>query len=136
MGVVNHPAPGAIREQQYPYSYRDFGLHLEGDAVLADMGIDVPSGEAYVPHAYLYQAGNPQRLEDVRLTAAPHQPGKLAARFTHALEGPAYTISLGIFDPGGALRKWFNTVGAFAIADGALSTPKLDTLTTELGCGG
>ena len=128
------PAPGPIREQPYPYSFHDFALHVEGDAVLAIMAIDVPSGEAYVPHAYLYQAGNPQPVEDVRLTAAPAQPGKLAARFTAAVEGPAYTVSLGVFDPGGSLRKWFNTVATFALSAGALTTPKLDTLTTELGC--
>jgi hypothetical protein len=45
-------------------------------------------------------------------------------------------VSLGIFDPAGALHKWFNNMGTFAIAGGALTTPKVDTLTTELGCGG
>jgi hypothetical protein len=110
-------------------------VQLVGDVVVGSMVIDVPSGEAYVPHAYLYQVGNPQPLEDVRLTAAPGQSGKLAARFTHAVEGPAYTVSLGIFDPGGSLRKWFNAMATFAIADGVLTTPKVDTLTTELGCG-
>jgi hypothetical protein len=134
--AVPAPAPGAIQEQQYPYSYRDLALQLNGNTVEADMAIDVPSGEAYVPHAYLYQVGNTQPLEDVRLTAAPGQPGKLAARFTHALDGQAYSVSLGIFDPGGSLRKWFNGMTTFAIADGALTTPKVDTLTSELGCGG
>jgi hypothetical protein len=99
------------------------------------MKIDVPSGEAYVPHAYLHQVGNTQPLEDVRLTAAPGHPGELAARISQAVEGPSYSISLGIFDPGGSLRKWFNDISTFAIAGGALTTPRLDTLTTELGCG-
>ena len=100
------------------------------------MAINVPSGEAYVPHGYLYQVGNTEPVEDVRLTAAPGAPGKLAARFTHPVEGPAYTVSLGIFDPSGSLRKWFNNLATFAITGGALTTPKVDTLTTELGCGG
>jgi len=134
-GTAQAPTAGPIHEQPYPYAFRDFALELGGDAVVATMAIDVPSGEAYVPHAYLYQVGNPQPLEDVRLTAAPGQPGKLAARFTGTSEGPAYTVSLGIFDPGGTMRKWFNNLATFGIAAGALTTPKVDTLTTELGCG-
>ena len=47
----------------------------------------------------------------------------------------AYTVSLGIFDPNGSLKKWFNTIATFAISGGALTTPHVDTLTTELGCG-
>jgi hypothetical protein len=128
------PAPGPIQEQQYPYSFQDLALQVDHTAVLAIMAISVPSGQAYVPHAYLYQAGNNQPLEDVRLTAAPGQPGKLAARFTGVVEGPAYTVSLGIFDPTGSLRKWFNNISTFAIAGDSLTTPKVDTLTTELGC--
>jgi hypothetical protein len=103
--------------------------------VVAEMKIDVPSGEAYVPHGYLYQVGNTQPLEDVRLTAAPGQPGKLDARFTAAAEGPAYMVSLGIFDPAGSLRKWFNGISSFTITSGTLSTPHVDKLTAELGCG-
>jgi hypothetical protein len=35
------------------------------------------------------------------------------------------------------MRKWFNSISTFAIASGSLTTtPKVDTLTTELGCGG
>jgi hypothetical protein len=71
----------------------------------------------------------------VRLTAAAGHPGELAARFSQIVEGPAYTVSLGIFDPGGSLRKWFNNISTFAIVGGSLTTPKVDTLTTELGCG-
>ena len=97
-GTEQPPAAGSIHEQPYPYVYRDFALQLAGGDVVADMRIDVPSGEAYVPHAYLYQVGNTQPLEDVRLSAAVGQPGMLAARFTSIAEGPAYTVSLGIFD--------------------------------------
>ena len=135
LGSATAPAAGQMREQQYPYAYQDLALRLDGAATVAEMAINVPSGEAYVPHGYLYQVGNTEPVEDVRLTAAPGAPGKLAARFTHAVEGPAYTVSLGIFDPSGSLRKWFNNISIFAIAGGALTTPKVDTLTTELGCG-
>jgi hypothetical protein len=135
MGGAAHPALGRIQEQQYPYSYQNLTLQLGGTDVLAEMKIDIPSGEAYVPHAYLYQVGNTQPLEDVRLTAAPGHPGELAARLSQAVEGPSYSISLGIFDPGGSLRKWFNNIATFAIAGGALATPQVDTLTSELGCG-
>ncbi len=131
------PALGQIQEQQYPYSFQDLVVQLDANGVLAEMKINVPSGEAYVPHAYLYQVGNTQPLEDVRLTAAPGRPGALAARFSQVAEGPAYTVSLGIFDPAGSMRKWFNSISTFAIASGSLTTtPKVDTLTTELGCGG
>jgi hypothetical protein len=135
LGRAARPALGRIPEQQYPYTYQDLTLQLDGTSVLAEMRIDVPSGEAYVPHAYLFQVGNTQPLEDMRLTAAPDHPGKLAARVSQAVEGRAYSISLAIFDPGGSLRKWFNNISIFAIAGGALTTPKVDTLTTELGCG-
>jgi hypothetical protein len=135
LGAAVQPALGPIQEQQYPYGYQDLVLHLDANGVLAEMKINVPSGEAYVPHAYLYQVGNPQPLEDVRLTAAPGHPGELAARFSQMVEGPAYTVSLGIFDPGGAMRKWFNSISTFAIAGASLTIPKVDTLTTELGCG-
>jgi len=134
MGGATHPALDRIQEQQYPYAYQNLALQLDANAVLAEMKISVPSGEAYVPHAYLYQVGNTQPLEDVRLTAAAGHPGELAARFSQAVEGPAYTVSLGIFDPGGSLRKWFNNISTFAIVGGSLTTPKVDTLTTELGC--
>jgi hypothetical protein len=127
-------AAGAAHEQPYPYSFGDFSLQLDGADVVAYMHIDVPSGEAYVPHMYLNQFGNTQPLQDVRLSAATGQPGKLAARLTSAVDGPAYTVSLGIFDPSGGMRKWFNNIGAFAISGGALTTPQLDTLTSELGC--
>jgi hypothetical protein len=134
-GVAQVPASGPIQEQAYPYSIQGLALHVDGNAVVAEMKIDVPSGEAYVPHAYLYQIGNAQPLEEVRLTAAPGQPGKLDARFMTATEGPAYSLSLGIFDPAGTLRKWFNGISTFALANGTLTTPKVDTLTSELGCG-
>jgi hypothetical protein len=128
------PAPGSVAEQPYPYAVQDLALHTDADAIVAEVRIVVPSGEAYVPHAYLYQVGNTQPLEDVRLSAAPGEPGMLAARFTGVSEGPAYSVSLGIFDPGGSLRKWFNGVASFSVSDGALTTPQVDTLTTELGC--
>jgi hypothetical protein len=98
------------------------------------MKIDVPSGEPYVPHGYLYEVGNTRPLEDVRLTAAPGRPGRLEARFSAAEETRPYAISLGIFDRAGALKKWFGNVATFAVEDGALVTPKIDTLVTELGC--
>jgi hypothetical protein len=134
-GSAQAPAAGPIHEQPYPYTYSDFAIHLDPSGLQADMRIDVPSGEAYVPHAYLYQVGTTQPLEDVRLSAAPGQPGVLAARFTTAAEGPAYSVSLGIFDPSGSLKKWFNNIASFGISGGALKTPQVDTLTTELGCG-
>jgi hypothetical protein len=133
--VVQVPAPGPIQERPYPYSVQNLSVHLDAGAVVTDMKIDVPSGEAYVPHAYLYQVGNTDPLEDARLTAAPGQPGLLEARFSSAVEGPAYEVSLGIFDPAGALHKWFNSLSTFAIAGGALTTPQVNTLTNELGCG-
>jgi hypothetical protein len=136
LGSAAQPtAASAGREQAYPYSFRDFALQSDGPDVVASMRIDVPSGEAYVPHAYLYQFGVTQPVEDVRLSAASGQPGKLAARFTSPKEGVAYTVSLGIFDPSGTMRKWFNNVAAFAVSGGTLTTPQLDTLTSELGCG-
>ena len=128
------PSAGPIQEHPYPYSVTDLSVHAENGVVTADMTIDVPSGEAYVPHAYLYDVGSPQPLEDVRLTAAPGQPGKLEARFTSVGEGTTYSLSLGIFDPAGALHKWFNDLSTFAIAGGALTTPHVDALANELGC--
>ena len=133
-GVAQMPSPGPIQEQLYPYSVQNLAVQLDNGALVADMKIDVPSGEAYVPHAYLYQVGNTNPLEDVRLTAAPGQPGMLEARFTTAVEGPSYSLSLGIFDPAGAMHKWFNNLSSFAIAGGALTAPQVDTLTNELGC--
>jgi hypothetical protein len=133
-GSIQAPAPGLIQERPYPYSIQDMSVHVDAGTVVIDMRIDVPSGEAYVPHAYLYRAGNTEPLEDVRLTAAPGQPGKLEARFTSAVEGPAYSVSLGIFDPAGALHKWFNNLSTFAVAGAQLTTARVDTLTTELGC--
>jgi hypothetical protein len=134
LGAEVPPAPGSVAEQPYPYAFQDLAVTLSGQTVVADVRIVVPSGEAYVPHAYLYEAGNTQPIEDVRLSAAPGQSGKLAARFTGVTEGTPYAVSLGIFDPAGSLRKWFNDVTSFAVSGGALTTPKLDTLTTELGC--
>jgi hypothetical protein len=134
-GSAQPPAAGPIHEQPYPYTYSDFALHLDPSGLRADMRIDVPSGEAYVPHVYLYQVGTTQPLEDVRLSAAPGQPGVLAARFTTGAENPAYSVSLGIFDPSGSLKKWFNNIATFGISGGALTQPQVDTLTTELGCG-
>jgi hypothetical protein len=128
------PSSGPIRERQYPYTYQDLAVHLEGTSVVATLRINVLSGEAYVPRAYLYQVGITQPLEEVRLAAAPGQPGALAARFTQAVEGHAYTVSLGLFDPSGSLRKWFNNVATIAIDGGSLSTPKIDPLVLELGC--
>ena len=136
VGTARAPVPGAIVEQPYPYSVQDLAVRLEAGSVVADVKIGVPSGEAYVPHAYLYEMGNSEPLADVRLTAAPGQPGKLEARFTGAVEGPSYSLSLGIFDPVGTLHKWFSNLSTFAIADGALTAPHVDKLTNELGCGG
>jgi hypothetical protein len=133
--VARAPVPGTVAEQQYPYSYQALDLQLDAATVVADLQINVPSGEAYVPHAYLFAAGSTQPLEDVRLSAAPGRPGELQARFSQAVEGPAYTLSLGIFDPAGSLRKWFNSLATFAIQGGVLTTPQTDTLANELGCG-
>jgi hypothetical protein len=134
-GTARVPAPGAVAEQLYPYAYQALAVHLDAGAVVANLRIDVPSGEAYVPHAYLFAVGTTQPLEDVRLTAAPGRPGELEARFSQATEGPAYTLSLGIFDPAGSLRKWFNNMATFGIDGGALTTPRVDVLALELGCG-
>src|SRR5260370_32025530 len=89
MGGAAHPALGRIQEQQYPYGYQELVLQLDANGVVAEMKINVPAGEAYVPHAYLYQVGNTQPMEDVRLTAAAGHPGKLAARFSAAVGGRA-----------------------------------------------
>jgi hypothetical protein len=135
-GAASPPPQGPVVEQPYPYTYQDFSTNLDGDgAIVAEMKIKVTSGEPYVPHAYLYEIGDPQPLRDVRLTAAPGQPGRLAARFEQAETGTPYAISLGIFDRAGKLRKWFNNVATLAVVDGQVTTPKVDTLTTELGCG-
>ncbi len=128
------PSSAPTQQQPYPYSYSDFSLRVDAEAVVAEMKIDVASGEPYVPHAYLYALGNTQPVEDVRLTAAPGQPGRLAARFTTLEAGRAYSISLGIFNRADALRKWFNNVATFALVEGALTTPRPDTLASELGC--
>lgn len=100
------------------------------------MKIRVASGEPYVPHAYLFEIGASQPLQDVLLTAAPGRPGILAARFERAQPNTPYAVSLGIFDRTGKLRKWFNNVATVAAVDGQITTPKVDTLTAELGCGG
>jgi len=128
-------AAGPILEQPYPYTYSDLSLRVDADAVIAEMKINVASGEPYVPHAYLYALGNSQPLEDVRLSAAVGQPGRLAARFANLEEGRPYAVSLGIFNRADALRKWFDRVATFAVVDGALTTPHVDTLAAELGCG-
>jgi hypothetical protein len=64
--------------QPYPYAYRDLALQLADGQVVADLRIDVPSGGAYVPHAYLYQVGNPQPWKTCACPAPGH-PGMLAA---------------------------------------------------------
>src|SRR5262249_14317381 len=120
----------------YPYTYQDFALRIDGSTVVAEMKIDVASGEPYVPHGYLYPVGGTQPLEDVRLTAAPGQPGRLEARFSSVDESNAYSVSLAIFSRTGSLLKWFNNVATFAVRDGSLTAPKIDTLASELGCGG
>jgi hypothetical protein len=135
LGGAAPPAAGPIQEQAYPYAYRDLALRVDGSAVVAELRIDVPSGEPYVPHAYVYAPGNTQPLDDVTLTAAAGQPGKLAARFARIEAGKPYSVSLGLFSRNGGLLKWFNNLAAFAVADGAITTPQVDTLTTELGCG-
>jgi hypothetical protein len=136
IGGAALPTGGPIQEQRYPYAFADLTVHVDGDAVVAEMKIDVASGEPYVPHGYLYVVGNAQPVEDVRLTAAQGVPGRLAARFTQVQPGTSYSVSLGIFNRADALRKWFGNVATFVVNDGALATPKIDTLAAELGCGG
>lgn len=136
IGDAALPADGPIAEQRYPYTFSDLAVRLDGDTVVAEMKIDVASGEPYVPHGYLYQVGNAQPLEDVRLTAAEGQPGRLAARFTQVQPDTAYSVSLGIFNRADALRKWFGNVATFTVQNGLLAAPKIDTLAAELGCGG
>jgi hypothetical protein len=134
LGRPNPPPESFTAEQAYPYTFGGLVVRVDGPAVVAEMKIDVPSGEPYVPHGYLYEVGNTQPLEDVRLTAAPGQPGRLEARFSSAEATRPYTISVGIFDRAGALKKWFGNVAAFAVQDGALVTPNIDKLVAELGC--
>ena len=134
-GTATPPGSGPIVQQPYPYTFQGFSTDLDPDgAIVAAMKIRVASGEPYVPHAYLSELGAAQPLQDVLLTAAPGQPGKLAARFDLAQPQTPYTISVGIFDRAGKLRKWFNNVATLAVMDGQLTTPKVDTLTSELGC--
>jgi hypothetical protein len=133
-GPAPLPTEGAIPEQRYPYTYQDLALRFDGNAVVAELKIDVASGEPYVPHAYLYQIGNADPLEDVLLTADPSAPGHLAARFTQVDDGTPYSISLGIFNRADVLRKWFDNMVAFAVSNGAITTPQVDTLAAELGC--
>jgi hypothetical protein len=130
------PTEAAAIEQPYPYTYRDLALRVDGAVVVAEMKIDVASGEPYVPHGYLYETGNTVPLEDVRLTAAPGQPGRLEARFSAVEDARSYAVSLGVFNRTGTLLKWFNNVATFAVRDGALTAPRIDTLASELGCGG
>jgi hypothetical protein len=129
------PAAALPPRLTYPYGFTDLSTRVENDLVVADLKIEVPSGEPYVPHAYLYEIGNPQPLKDVRLTAAPGQPGLLEARFDGVAPAHPYAISLGIFDRTGTLKKWFGNVSTFALQNGALVPPKVDTLASELGCG-
>jgi hypothetical protein len=136
LGNSTLPPDMAVSEEFYPYSYQDLAVRVEGDAVVAEMKISVPSGAPYVPHGYLYQMGNTQPLQDVRLTAARGESGRLEARFPEVADARSYSISFGIFDRAGALQKWFGDVAAFAVQDGALAAPKVDVLASELGCGG
>jgi hypothetical protein len=128
------PSDSPVAEQAYPYAFDGLVVRTDGPAVVAELKIDVPSGEPYVPHGYLYEVGSTRPLEDVRLTAAPGKPGRLEARFSAVDAITSYTVSLGIFDRAGTLKKWFGNVATFAVQDGALVTPKIDTLATELGC--
>jgi hypothetical protein len=122
-------------EQAYPYTLQDVIVRVDGDAVVAELKINVASGEPYVPHGYLYAIGNPQPREDVRLSAAIGKPGVLQARFSDFEAEQPYSISIGIFDREGALLKWFGEVNAFSVSGGQLATPNVDRLAAELGCG-
>lgn len=135
LGAGGPPADPLPPEQRYAYSYEDLAVRVEGDAVVAEMKVNVASGEPYVPHGYLYAVGNIQPLQDVRLSAAPGKPGVLEARFPGVGDTRPYSISLGIFNREGALRKWFGDVSKFALQDGAIVAPQIDTLVSELGCG-
>ena len=129
------PAAAPVPLQRYPISYDNFDLRPEGNEVVAEMTIDVASGEPFVPHGYVYEVGKTQPLEDVRLTAAPGRPGRLQARFTQVEEGKPYSVSIGIFSRTDSLLKWFGDLSTFSLQAGAITTPKIDTLASELGCG-
>jgi hypothetical protein len=134
LGGTIPPSDSPAAGRAYPYAFDGLVVRTDGTAVVAELKIDVPSGEPYVPHGYLYEVGSTQPVEDVRLTAAPGQPGRLEARFSAVDAIRSYTISLGIFDRAGTLKKWFGNVATFALQDGALIKPTIDTLATELGC--
>jgi hypothetical protein len=134
IGSAAAPGAGPITEQPYPYRYTDLTVRAEGTDVIAELRIDVASGEPYVPHAYLYDVGSAQPREDVRLSAAPGQPGRLAAHFTQVEPGKPYSISIGLFNRTDTLRKWFGNITTFALQDGQIAKPQIDTLAGELGC--
>jgi hypothetical protein len=132
---VAPPAGGPVRQPVYPYTYDDLQLRLDQRAVVVDLKLTVSTGETVLPKAFLLELGNSQPLKGVDLKPAPGEPDLLTGRFTGVQVNKPYLISLGIFDLGYQLRKWFNNVRVFSIESGQLTTPTLKPTDLERPCG-
>jgi hypothetical protein len=135
LGDGTSPADPPPPDQPYPYTLQGLAVRLDGTAIVAELKITVASGEPYVPHGYLYAIGHPEPRDDVRLTAAIGKPGVLEARFAVVEPEQPYSISIGVFNREGALRKWFGEISSFSVSGGQLAAPNVDHLAAELGCG-
>jgi len=118
----------------YPYSYRDVSLRLDNGALLVGAAVKVASGEPFIAHAYLYELGSSQAVEEETMTASPTQPGTMSARFSSVTPGTPYRVSLGLFSPSYSPLKWFNELATFAVGPDGIARPTVEPQIAEQNC--
>jgi hypothetical protein len=127
------PSTRPVGNPVYPYAFDDLQLRLDQQAVVVDVKLQVTTNEAVLPKAFLLEVGNSQPLKGVDLIPSP-VTGRVSGRFTGVQPNQPYLISLGVFDPGYRLLKWFNNVRVFAVTAGRITTPNLKPAQLEQPC--
>ncbi len=135
MGSVLLPSANAAEVQiRYPFVYEGLEVQPEETEVVMRLSINASSSDPYTVHAYLYEMGARQAVQDVTMIPSNAQPGKLSAHFTAVEEGKPYSVSLGIFDQDGNILKWFDNATKLTLTEGQITTPPPDPLLEEISC--
>jgi len=122
--------PAAATLQSPPYAHGDPKLSAFGNDIRVDLDVQVRKEGTYQLQVVLQTLDPPGAWQQERTQPASLVAGgqrRVSVRFNGVDEGRVYKLSLGIFDSGWKLLKWFDQVTLVELQSGAVQMPRLKT---------
>ncbi len=132
VGPARPPAaPVALKPP--PYDFQDVKVSGEPDGLWLQAAVRVASPGTYHLQWFLYDASNgPGSAAAEQTLSFAGTPLQLTVPLGGIAQGKTYKVSMGVFDRGYHLIKWFDSVAVVQLAGGV---PQLQTKVVEDPCG-